>query len=191
MIRCRALPVVALGLSALLYALPASAQTFELAFGGADVYTGMIFPTRSDHGATFGGTVWLGRALHPRIAWGLGLQYASADRLDEAVTVRTIVFSVDLARPLTSGRLVPYLGLTGGLHSADATVLSQTADPPAEILAEDIDGYKLGGGGFAGVVLQLTDTGSIGLLLEYRLVGAPDVTFQAVRGGIRFFVGTR
>lgn len=167
----------------------AHAQTFDLAFRGADVYTGLIFPTRSDRGATFGATVWLGRVLHPRIGWGIGLQYGSADRVDEAVAVRTIGFSLDLTRRLASGRLYPYLGLTGILLSADATVLSATSDPPAELLAEDIDGYRLGGGGFAGLVFELTETGSVGFLLEYRLVGAPDVTYQAARGGIRFAVG--
>lgn len=180
-----------LGLVALFSLFPraARAQTFDLAFRGAEVYTGMIFPTRSDRGATFGGTLWLGNVLHPRIGWGIGLQYGSADRVDEAVAVRTIAFSIDLTRPLASGRLYPYLGLTGSLLSADATVLSPTDDPDAELLAQDIDGYKLGGGGFAGLVFQLTDTGSVGVLLEYRLVGAPDVTFQAARAGIRFSVG--
>ena len=167
----------------------AHAQTFDFAFRGADVYTGLIFPTRSDRGATFGATVWLGSVLHPRIGWGVGLQYGSADRVDEAVAVRTISFSIDLTRRLASGRLYPYIGLTGSLLSADATVLSPTSDPPAEFLAEDLDGYRLGGGGFAGLVFQLTETGSVGFLLEYRLVGAPDVTYQAVRAGIRFAVG--
>ncbi|MGH7544865.1 MAG: hypothetical protein ACREKI_01630 [Gemmatimonadota bacterium] len=167
----------------------ADAQTFDFAFRGADVYTGLIFPTRSDRGATLGATVWLGSALHPRIGWGVGLQYGSADRVDEAVAVRTISFSIDLTRRLASGRLYPYLGLTGSLLSADATVLSPTSDPPAESLAEDLDGYRLGGGGFAGLGFQLTETGSVGFLLEYRLVGAPDVTYQAARAGIRFAVG--
>lgn len=187
MIRHRATPWVFVAI--LLVTSAARSQTFDLSFRGAEVYTGMIFPTHSARGATFGGTLWLGTALHPCIGWGLGLQYGSADRLDEAVAVRTIVVSIDLTRPLAFGRLAPYIGLTGGLHSADATVTSTAADPAAEFLADDIDGYKLGGGGFAGVVLQLTDTGSVGLLLEYRLVGAPDVTFQAARAGIRFSVG--
>lgn len=189
MIRRRTALLWALVALSPLAAPPASAQTFDLAFGGADVYTGLIFPTRSERGATFGASVWLGHVLHPRIAWAIGLQYGSADRLDEAVAVRTISFSLDLARRLAAGRLYPYVGLTGSLLSADATVLSATSDPPAELLADDLDGYRLAGGGFAGLVFELTETGSVGLLLEYRLVGAPEVTYQAARAGIRFAVG--
>lgn len=178
---------------AFLLAAPAAAegQTFDLAFRGADVFTGAIFPTRSERGAAFGGTLWLGHSLHPRALWGLGIHYGSADRADGPVAVRNIILSFDLALPLSSGRLYPYVGLTGGLHSAEATVLSPGSDPLADFLAEDIEGYKLGGGGFGGLALGLTETHSVGILLEYRYVGAPDVSHQAARVGIRFAVGGR
>lgn len=180
-------------LAGLTLALPAAGrgQTFDLAFRGAEVHTGAVFPTRSERGAAFGGTLWLGTALHPRVLWGLGLGYSSADRTDGRVGVRVVAISIDLTLPISAGRLYPYLGATGGLLSAEAAVLGSGIDPPAEFLADDIEGYKLGGGAFAGLALQLTETGSVGLLLEYRYVGAPDVSRQAGRVGIRFSVGGR
>lgn len=180
------------------FAAPASAsgQGLDVAFRGAEVYAGAVFPTRSERGASFGATLWLGTIFHPRLLWGPGVHYATADRTDGPVAVRDIVISLDFAYPLVAtGRLYPYLGVTGGVHSVEATVLTTDGDPAslafAEFLAEDIGGYKLGGGGFAGLVLLLTETGSMGLLVEYRLVGAPDVTHQEGRAGIRFSVGGR
>ncbi len=172
------------------------AQGIDFSFRGVDVFSGVVFPTRADRGASFGAALWLGTAFHPRLRWGLALDYASADRLDAAVTVRSILFSLDFLFPLSEGgRLVPYLGATGSLHSVDTTVEEGSLSPAellaAEGVADDVAGYKLGGGGFAGLVLHLTETGSVGVLLEYRLVGAPDVTHQEARGGIRFSVGRR
>ena len=167
----------------------AASQTVDLVFRGADVYTGVIFPTRSERGAAFGGTLWLGTAFDTHALWGLGLQYGSADRTDGPVAVRNVIISIDLTFLLARGRLYPYVGVTGGLISAEATDLSSGSDPRASFLVQDIDGYKLGGGGFGGLVLGLTETQSVGLLLEYRYVGVPDVSHQSVRAGIRFSVG--
>lgn len=183
-----------LAASALLLASPnrAPAQGLELAFRGAEVFMGTVFPTTSERGAAFGGTLWMGRAFHPRAQWGLGLQYGSADRTDGLVSVRDIVFSIDLAVPLAPrARVHPYVGVTGGLHSADALVRGTMMDPAADALADELDGYRLGGGGFAGLIAFLTETGSVGLFLDYRFVAARDLTHQMARVGIRFSVRGR
>jgi hypothetical protein len=172
----------------------ADAQFVGLSFRGAHVYAGGVFPTASDRGASFGAVLWIGTLLDRRLPWGPAIHYSSADRTDAPVTVRDIALAIDAAYPLGSmGRIVPYLGASASLHSADARVSDAVTDPgelaTAEAVAADVDGYKLGGAGFGGLVWQLTETGAVGLLAEYRFTVAPDLTRQEARVGIRFSVG--
>ncbi|MBI4513780.1 MAG: hypothetical protein HY702_06680 [Gemmatimonadetes bacterium] len=169
----------------------APAQGIELSFRGADVYAGAVFPETAQRGASFGGVAWLGRVFHPRVQWGLGLRFASADRTDARLSVRDIAFYLDLALPLlSSGWLQPYVGVTGSLDNVSATPEDEASEID-RFRAEGIDGYKLGAGAFAGFGFPITGTGAVGFLVEYRFVVVPKVTYQEVRAGIRLSTGER
>ena len=184
-------PVLCLLLAMPLPAGDASAQAVKLQLGAMDMYGGVVLAKDLNAGVAFGGRLGVFALFGQRLRSGLELDWWTAERSAGDLEVRDIVGGLAVWRPWRRDRVVrPYVGLSLALHSVDVSRPDGSRLRPGESPEADrIDGSKLGASGFAGATVQLTRTGAIHLLLEYRYTLVSNIPHHEVRGGARLLAG--
>lgn len=164
----------------------AASQLISFRFVAIDMMGGTVFPgAGNDVGVAFGGRFGFADVFGGFAQFGVEADWWSATHDDPAYELRDIIGGVALWKDLLgSGPLVPYVGLSGAVHSLDTSPVGQLTDPlPTE--ARQIAGSRLGASAFAGVSLALSRTGAMWLVVEYRYTRISDVPHQEVRAGFR------
>lgn len=176
-----------LALATLAAASPLRSQIVALRFVAIDMQGGMVIPSESEPGVSFGARLGLADLFGRWLQVGPELGWWAAERSDADLEHRDIVAGLAFWRGLGSGGTVrPFLGVSGALHSVDVTGPNGGDIAPGDsALAASLDGYGFGVGGFAGLALRLTQTGAIWLVTEYRYTAVARVSHHEIRGGVR------
>jgi hypothetical protein len=175
--------------SVAVWADAARCQSARLRLLSVDMYGGPVVPERSKIGVSFGARVGFATLFTERLRLGVGLDWWTATRDHDPVQVRDVVARIDAWTEFGSVAWVrPYLGLSGGLHSVEASLSDGPPAPGIEPppIVERLDGLRFGGAGFTGAAFQLTETAAIWLLVEYRYSLVSRVSNHELRGGARF-----
>ncbi len=169
---------------AILAAEGLGAQTLGFRLGPIDMYGGVVLASESEPGVAFGARVGLADVFHRALLAGVELDWWTVQREDTQLELRDIIVGIAVWRELATGALRPFLGLGAAVHSVHAS-----GDGGAQFLqsreAAELDGYRVGASGFAGLSLRLSHTGAIWVFLEYRYSAVRRVSHQELRAGVR------
>lgn len=162
-----------------------AAQTFDFRLGPIDMCGGVVLAAESEPGVAFGARVGLADILGRLLLVGIELDWWTAEREESELELRDIVAGVALWRELVNrGALRPFLGLGAAMHSVHAS-----AEGESELLqgseAAELNGYRVGASGFAGLSVRLSHTGAIWMVLEYRYTTVRRVPHHELRAGAR------
>lgn len=171
----------------------AAAQAVSLEFSAIDMYGGAVFPSKSEVGVAFGARVGLAKLFGGAVAAGIELDWWAAERRARNLEVRDIVVGIALWRDLDLGeRVHPFLGAGTAVHSVDASRSDGTRFLEGESLVADrLNGYRVGASAFTGFNIKLTRTGNIWFVSEYRYTTVRRVSHHEVRAGARLRFGPR
>lgn len=161
------------------------AQTLGFRLGPLDMHGGAVLASQSEPGVAFGARVGLADMFRRALLAGVELDWWTAQREDLQLELRDVVAGIAVWRELARrGALRPFLGLGAAVHSVHAS-----GEDGAGILqsreAAELDGYRVGASGFAGLSFRLSRSGAIWVLLEYRYSAVRRVPHHELRGGVR------
>jgi hypothetical protein len=170
-----------------LYSGRLSAQVLDLRFVALDMYGGAAWPAGSETGVAFGGRLSFADLFDRFAVMGLSLDWWAAGREIGDLETRDIAGGLDFWLDLLQSRTFrPYVGIGGALHSFDTSRKDGSRFPNGgSPEAEQLDGLKFGGSGFAGLTLRLTRTGAIWVIAEYRYNLVSNLSYHEVRAGLR------
>lgn len=183
---CRTLCFVAVA-SQLWIAAPLAAQAIDFRFVGIDMYGGAAWVAESDVGVAFGGRLGFADLMGRRLRLGFELDWWSAGRKDSDAAVRDALGGLALWIDIGKGHVLrPFLGGAASLHWIDVSFDGGTGFPSGDsLVAQELEGVRLGASGFAGAALRLSRTGTIWLVGEYRYTSITDLPYHEARLGFR------
>ncbi|KPK83219.1 MAG: hypothetical protein AMS25_00310 [Gemmatimonas sp. SM23_52] len=161
------------------------AQTLRFRLGPIDMHGGAVLASESEPGVAFGARVGLADVFRRALLVGVELDWWTAQRDDMQLEVRDVVVGIAVWRELASrGALRPFLGLGAAVHSVHASGEDGSGFLQSREAAE-LDGYRLGASGFAGLSMSVSHTGAIWVLLEYCYAAVRRVPHHELRAGVR------
>lgn len=174
-------------------AVPADGQGVKFRLLEIDMYGGPVAAVSSELGVVFGTRLGFVTIGSESVRLGASLGWWTARRRRSRLDVRDVVLGLEGWRQLSpAGWLRSYFGIGADLHAVDSTLGESVPsgggslqDLAGSDAAASLDGYRLGGSGFAGAAARLSEAGAIWLIVEYRYSAASRISNQQVRAGVR------
>jgi len=168
-------------------AAPLDAQAIDFRFVGIDMFGGAAWVAKSDVGVAFGSRIGFADLMGRRLRLGFELDWWSAGRKDSDAAVRDALGGLALWIDIGKGHaLRSFLGGAASLHWIDVSFDDGAVFPGGDsLLAEELEGVRLGASGFVGAALRLSQTGTIWLVGEYRYTSITDLPYHEARLGFR------
>lgn len=166
---------------------PLVAQAVDFRFVGIDMAGGAAWVADSDVGVAFGGRLGFADLLGRKLRLGFELDWWSAGREELDAAVRDALGGLALWFEIGRGRVLrPFLGGAVSMHWIDVSFDGGAGFPSGgTLVAEELEGLRLGGSGFVGAALRLSQTGTIWLVAEYRYTSITDLPYHEARLGFR------